>query len=123
MLIFDDQNRPMIIDNIHGPVLTEHMWVLDLTLMDYCLAPLTMFEEITCPSVQLRVRGFEFILPAYWNVLVYDRETTQLDVVELSETAGREFTALVYGPTLSRPQPELITVTNYFVRHKNVHHH
>lgn len=120
MLIFDETNRPIILDSIHGPTLSDHMWVLDFTMMDFTLAQLNMLEEIVCPSIQVRVNGFEFILPANWNILVYDQDTAQMDVIELSEAAGREFTALVYGPKMGRPTPAPIMVTNYFVEYKNV---
>lgn len=120
MLIFNENNEPVIMNSIHGPTLTDHFWVLDLSILDYTLAPLVMVEEVICPSMQLRINGFEFILPANWTVLVYDRETSQLDVVQLSETAGREFTALVYGPNKPYPTPATITVVNYFIEHKNV---
>lgn len=120
MLIFDENASPVIIDSIYGPTLTDHMWVLDLTMMDYTLVPLVMLEETICPSMQVRIRGFEFVLPANWTILVYDKETSQLDVVLLSETAGREFTALVYGPTKPTVIPGQIIVTNYFTEYKNV---
>jgi len=120
MIIFDETNHPIILDNINGPTISEYLWALDLTIMDYTLIPLYMLEETTCPSMQLCVNGFDFILPAYWNILVYDQDTAQLDVVELAETAGREFTALVYGPKARRPSPVKIQVTNYFVEYRNV---
>lgn len=120
MLIFDERNRPTILESIHGPTIAEHMWVLDLTMMDFTLAPLVMLEETICPAVQVRVSGFEFILPANWNILVFDTETTQLDVIELSEAAGREFTALVYGPSMGRPSPSTISITNYYNEYANV---
>ena len=120
MLIFDENAQPIIIDNIYSPTPTDHMWVLDLSIMDYTLVSLTMLEEVICPSIQVRIQGFEFVLPANWNILVYDRETSQLDVVALSETAGREFTALIYGPNKPYPTPATIMVTNYFIEHKNV---
>jgi hypothetical protein len=120
MLLFDDHNHPIILDNIHGPTVTEYMWVLDLSIMDFTLTPLLMLEEVYCPSIQFQINGFEFILPADWNILVCDAETTQLDVVELSEAAGREFTAVVYGPTCHQPDSAGIIVTNYFIEHKNV---
>lgn len=120
MLIMDENAQPVILDNIHSPTPTSHKWVLDLSIMDYTLAPLPMLEEIVCPSIQIRVQGFEFILPAYWNILVYDKDTSQLDVVMLAETAGKEFTALIYGPSKIYPSPATITVTNYLFEHKNV---
>jgi hypothetical protein len=120
MLIFDGESQPIILDSINGPTVSEYMWVLDLTQKDFMLAELTMLEEVVCPSIQLMVRGFQFILPANWNILVYDRDTAQLDVVELADAAGREFTAMAYGPTKTKPDPALITVTNYFVEYKNI---
>lgn len=120
MLIFDGDSQPIILDSINGPTVTEHMWVLDLNMTDFTLTPLLMLEEVVCPSIQIMIKGFQFILPANWNILVYDRETAQLDVVELAETAGREFTAMVYGPNKSQAEASIVTVTNYYVEHKNV---
>lgn len=120
MLIFDGDSKPTILDSIHGPTLSEHMWVLDLTMPDFTMAPLLMLEEVVCPSIEIMVNGFQFTLPANWNILVYDRDTAQLDVVELAECAGREFTAMVYGPNKSSASPAIVTVTNYFIEHKNV---
>lgn len=120
MLIFDGNSQPIIVDSIHGPTVAEHMWVLDLSALDFMLAPIVMLEEAHCPTVQVMVRGFQFLLPADWNVLVYDRETAQLDVVELSEAAGREFTALTYGPKKASPSPAVVTITDYHAERKNV---
>lgn len=120
MLVFNDVAQPVILDNIYTPTTTDYIWVLDLNIMDFTLSPLVMLEETICPSMQLIVRGFEFVLPANWNILVYDQETSQLDVVELAETAGREFTAFVYGPTRPFPIPAVIQVTNYFLEYRNV---
>lgn len=120
MLIFDDQSQPIILDNIYSPVPTSHMWVLDLQMMDYTLSPLVMLEETNCSSMQIAINGFEFILPSFWSILVYDTETSQLDLIELSDATGKEFTAAVYGPNQHRINPGKITVTNYFIEHKNV---
>jgi hypothetical protein len=120
MLIFDGDSNPLILEDIYTPTIADHFWVLDLTLLDFTLAPLVSWEEVVCPTLVLSVNGFNFCLPANWNVLVYDKETSQLDVVELSEACGREFTALGYGPKHSRQVPITITVINYYVEHKNV---
>ena len=120
MFVFDDANNTIILDSIHVSTPTEFCWVLDLTLMDYTLTPLTSLEEVVCPSLKLRINGFEFILPASWNILVYDTDTSQLDVVEISETCGKEFTALVYGPTSGFASPGTISVVDYYVEHRNV---
>lgn len=120
MLIFDTNASPVIIDSIHTPVATDYLWVLDLDMMDFTLAPLTVLGEIVCPSLEVLIKGFKFILPADWNILVYDRETSQLDVIQLAEAAGKEFTAFTYGPTKLSPSPAIIAVTNYMLEYKNV---
>jgi len=123
MLIFDNESRPVILDNVNGPCVATHMWVLDLNMeggMDFTMAPLLILEEIVCPSVSVRINGAEFIAPAYWNILVFDKETRQLDVVNLSEAAGKEFTALIYGPRKTVATGGIITITNYFLESKNV---
>lgn len=120
MLIFDDNARPLILDSIYVPMVTEHFWVLDLEMMDYTLAPLTILEEIVCPSVKVRVDGFEFFLPASWNMLAYDEETSQLDVVQLANAAGKSFTAVVYGPDCTMIKPGHVSVVDYSPAHVNV---
>lgn len=120
MLIFDENSTPVILENIQDPVLTSHMWVLDLSILDYTLSPIIMLEETICSSIQVSINGFDFILPASWNILIYDQETTQLDIIELAEAAGKEFTAFIHGPNSSSYLPGKISITNYFIEHKNV---
>lgn len=120
MFIFDNDSQPLILDSIYAPCVTDHFWVLDLIMRDYTLVPLQVLEEIVCPTVVARIQGFDFIAPANWNILVYDRDTTQLDTVTLAEAAGREFTALVYGPHCSAPQAGEITIVDYAPEYKNI---
>lgn len=120
MLIFDNNNDAIVLESIYTPTDTEYIWVLDLAMMDYTLAPLLVLEEVVSPSIELLVGGFAFTLPTNWNILVVDVETMQIDVVEVSELAGKEFVALVYGPDQTRIETEVITVTNYHPNYVNV---
>ena len=96
------------------------MWVLDLCAMDFMLAPIQILEEITSSSVALNVRGFTFVLPSHWFMLIYDRETMQLDVVKTSDLAGSEFNALVYGPAKSKPESAVVRVVDYLPQYSNI---
>jgi hypothetical protein len=89
-------------------------------MMDFTLAPLLVFEEVICPTITLLVRGVTFELPANWNILITDDETYQLDVVEISELAGKEFKALVYGMEMTNIELEPIQVIDYQPNHQNV---
>ena len=113
-------SQPIILDDLCAPVLSDHFWVLDLNIQDYTLTPLQVLEEVLCPTVVLRIEGFDFEVPAAWNILVYDYDTTQLDAVSLAEAAGREFTAMVFGPSLSMPRASKISVVDYFMERKHV---
>jgi hypothetical protein len=120
MLIFNENNDAIILDSIQGPMPSEYMYVLDLSMMDFTLAPLLIFEEVICPTIAVTIRGFTFELPANWNILVTDEETLQLDVVEVSELAGKEFRAMVYGMNMSMAEMEKITVVDYFPNFRNI---
>ncbi len=120
MLIFDENNDAIMLDNIQGPVLSQYMYVLDLNMMDFTLSPLLVFEEVICPTIVLKIKGFDFELPANWNILISDEETYQLDVVEISELAGKEFKALVYGMNMINVALETIQVIDYISNHQNV---
>jgi len=113
MLIFDNNNKAVLLDSIHTPTPSEFFWVLDFEMMDYTLTPLTGLEEMIVPVIEVMVNGFKFALPANWNMLVVDDDTYQLDVTEVSDLAGREFNAMIYGPDLTNGELAVITVTDY----------
>jgi len=120
MLIFDSNDDVLILDNIYTPTSADYFWVLDLNMLDFTLAPLLVLEETVCPTIEVQVLGFRFNLPATWNVLVTDPETMQLDVVEVSEIAGKQFHVFIHGPRKPRMETGTITVTDFFLTRKNV---
>jgi hypothetical protein len=120
MLIFDNNSRPILLDSIFVPTLTDHFWALDLNIKDFTLTPLTMLEEIVCSTVVIRVEEFDFAVPANWNILIFDEETSQLDVVEIHNMSGKQFSAFVFGPNMSNVRPAKVSLLNYLPEHKNV---
>jgi len=113
MLFLNDTNRTVIIENIYTPILSDSFWVLDLEMMDYTITPLLTLEEIISPSISLQIAGFNFNLPASWNILVCDKDTSQLDLVECSQLAGKDFNAFIYGQNKWKFDSDQIRVTNY----------
>jgi len=120
MLVLDNNNEALILDSIFTPTIIDYIWVLDLNLMDFTLAPLLVLEEIVAKTIELSIDGFRFKLPASWNMLVADRETMQLDVVEIGALAGKEFNALVYGPNATRHELATISMTDYHPAYHNI---
>lgn len=113
MLIFDDENCPIIIDSIYTPVLSNYFWILDFELMDYTITPLLTLEEIVSPSIVLQIAGFSFNVPATWNILVVDNDTSQLDLIETNQLAGKDFSALMFGPNKWKHEYTNIRVINF----------
>jgi hypothetical protein len=101
MLIFNEESQPIILAGISDPNPTEYFWVLDLEMMDYTLASLNVLEEIVCPTVTLEIAGSAFDLPASWNLLIYDEDTSQLDTTTLANAAGEHFGTVIHGPDCS----------------------
>lgn len=120
MLIFDNDNTPIILESVTTPTVAEYIWVLDLNLMDYTLAPLLVLEEIEAKYIEVMIDGFQFPLPATWNILVVDEQTFQLDVVSVKDVAGTDFKALIYGPNMPNFEMATIRATNLYPNHRSV---
>lgn len=120
MLIFDQDNKTVILNSVNDPVVSDSFWVLDLSIMDYKLTKLVALEEMVTPAIEIQIANFKFAVPAKWSILVADSETTQVDCVEARHLAAKDFTALAYGPKSLTAQLPNITVTNYFPQSKIV---
>lgn len=120
MIIVDHKSRPVIFDNLFSPTTTTNFWVLDLEMLDFTLAPLSILEERICPSLRIQANEASFVIPANWNILVYDPETMQIDVASASEIAGRDFYGFGYGANKSLPSPVRLSVIDYYQTYTNI---
>jgi hypothetical protein len=114
MLIFDENTKPIVLSDIHTPTITTHFWILDLDMLDFTIEPLTVFEEIISPAVELKIEDFKFVIPTSWNILIVGDDTCQLDIVEVSKALGKNFNAFVYGNNNASFNCSQIQATNYF---------
>jgi len=120
MLILDDNNKAIVLNSIHVPTSATHFWVLDLQLLDYTLAPLLVLEEIWCPSIAIQIEGYQFSIPATWNLLVMDEDTSQLDIVAIKDIAGKPFKAMVLDHQRNTAHGSQIRVMDYSNESHNV---
>lgn len=120
MKILDENNKIVELVDIAAPIRSEFFWVLDLVQRDYTLAPLAVLEEVTCPTFVIEVAGVSFDVPASWNMLIYDAETSDVDLVPLCEMTGQTFTALGLGPNLALAKPLPVRIMDYKQYTKNV---
>lgn len=120
MNIIDENNEITDLVDITAPVKSEYFWVLDLTIMDYTLTPLAVLEEVTCPTFVVEVAKVTFDIPASWNMLIYDGETGDVDLIPLCEMTGRSFTALGFGPNRALAKPLPVRIIDYKPYSRNV---
>lgn len=88
MLVLPDFNRPYLIDSLTAPVVIKHHWIFNAPQTDFMLEQIKYLEETTGAAVKLRVNNSEFWIPSTWYILVTDRETYQLDTVQVTACAS-----------------------------------
>lgn len=113
MLIFQEDEEVRIIDSIKPVLVDDHYYVLDLDQKDFTLIPLQVIEATTAPAVELLIDGFSFMVPATWNILMCDPETSQLDISEVGAVLGKSFHSFVYGFNMPIVQLHRIEAVNY----------
>lgn len=113
MLISDENSRPVLLKSIEEPVASEYFWVLNLNERDFELAPLVMLEEITTPVLKFSVGKVQFTVPTDWNILIYSPETSQIDIVEVSELTRGDYSAFLMDHKLNRVTKNTINVIDY----------
>lgn len=117
MLIFQESEEITLIDTIKPTLVEDYFWVLDLDQKDFTLAPLNVIEAITAPSVELLIDGFTFVVPATWNILICDPETSQLDISDVGSVLGKSFHSFVYGFNLPIVELHKIEAVGYVPSH------
>lgn len=115
MVISDENSYPVVIDSIDTPLSTNHFWVLDLAAeaRDFLLNPLVMLEEITTPVIAFNINGFVVEAPADWNILIYSPETSQLDIIEISELTRGDYSAFLLDHRNNKVTKNVVNVVDY----------
>lgn len=113
MVILDEYTRPILLDNIDIPTPVNYFWALDLEMMDFTLKELLLSEELTTKTITIVVNGRYLEAPADWNILIYSRETSELDVIELMYLDRQPFSAFLFNHKKNKLVENIITVQEY----------
>ena len=113
MVILDENSEPILLDNIDIPFPVSHFWALDLTLMDFTLKELLLSEELTTQTLGLVINDYYLEAPADWNMLIYSMETSELDIVTLSDLTKHSFSAVVFNHKTDRLVENRVRVVKY----------
>lgn len=121
MILHDENGIPFNITSIKQQIHSNHVWCLDLSVLDYTLKPITILEENTCNTIVLSINNNIVKMPAFWYILVCDPETTQIDCVQASTLSNNTFYALVYGSQMSQTELKPIKVVDWIPADVNVY--
>jgi hypothetical protein len=113
MVISDENTKPVIIDNLYSPIVSDFFWILDLEQKDFALTRLTTIEEHTTPMLVISVFGYAIELPADWNILICSPETSQLDISEIHELSQGSFHSLVLNHATNKIHHAPVKVVHY----------
>lgn len=113
MLCLPDFNRPYLIESLTSPILIKHCWMFSGPLCDFLLSPLQYLEETTGPAYKVRSNNFDFWIPSSWSVLATDRETYQLDTVDMQACATVVHEAVCFVPEEMKLTTSKIHIIDY----------
>lgn len=116
MLIFNEYNETVILDDLCSPITSEFFWVLDLANLDFGLAPLSILEETTSPTITIAVGMTTIEVPANWNILILDDHAGDIDIIPVSWIGHKSFKAFSYGPEVKIPTPVSLRLVDYKVK-------
>lgn len=113
MFITNEENKTFEIKSIDEPINADYFWILDLQEQDWLLSKLVMLEEFYTPTLTLNIKGNLIELPAEWNILVYSNETSDVDMVQVSDLTKSEFTVFLYDFRSSKVVEQSCKVVAY----------
>lgn len=113
MVIADENSYPIMIDSIDTPLPIDHFWILDLEERDFRLSNLIMLEEITTPVIAFNVSGYVVEAPADWNILIYSPDTSQIDIIEVSELTRGDYSAFLFDHKHNKVMKNVVNVVDY----------
>ncbi len=90
-------------------------------MKDFKLTNIPYIEETKGPSVELLISGFRFIVPASWNIMVCDEETSLLDTIPISTCSSANYQALLMSAKDSQVRMVDIDVIDFHPNYSCYH--
>lgn len=116
MIICDEHNNRLNINDIHDIEKypnSEFFWTLDLQEKDWFLSKLSLIEDHESRTLTLDFEGVLVELQADWHILVFSPETSEVDLVMVSDLTRTNFDIFVYNPSKHRVINKKVKVVNY----------
>lgn len=101
MRILTTDNSTFEMNNIPDEVGDIRYCVLDYTdqsNVDYIFIPLLFMESFNSPAVDLRLGKYRVQMPIDWSIVIGDKNSGELEIVQLKQINDREFEAFAINP-------------------------
>lgn len=126
MLICNENNKVISVDQIDSIINCNNLnknyfWIFNLDILEFTLDTAKYIAETTCESILLEINGYMLAFPTYWNILVFDEDTTQLDVAEISDLSTANFTPFIYNWKESKHKLGNVITMDYKPLYKNTY--
>lgn len=113
MIICDENYKATALNNVDDDISVEYFWTLDLADKDWYLNKLSLLEESYTRTLSVQFGYVTLDLPADWNILVYSKETSEVDMVEISDLTKTPFDIMCYCPKKHTVVSVPVKVVNY----------
>lgn len=101
MRILTTDNSTFEMNNIPDEVGDIRYCVLDYTdqsNVDYIFIPLLFMESFNSPAVDLRLGKYRIQMPIDWSIVIGDKNSGELEIVQLKQINDRDFEAFSINP-------------------------
>jgi hypothetical protein len=112
MRILTEENKSLSMNDVPDEVDDLRYCVLDYTdhaNIDYIFIPLIFLETFNKPCVDLRVGKYRIQLPSDWSIVIGDKNSGEVEILNLKQLNDRPFDAFVLNP-LSGYIPEFLDI-------------
>ncbi len=113
MIICDENNKPIHLTGVDDKIISEYFWTLDLNKKDWFLNKLSLLEECYTRVLSVKFGNTILDIPADWYILVFSKETSEVDMVEISDLTRTAFSVVTYNPNKHSINDIDIKVINY----------
>lgn len=112
MRILTVDNAPFSMNDVPDEVDDIRYCVLDYTddkNVDYVFIPLLFLESFNRSAVDLRIGKHRILMPSDWSVVIGDKNSGELEVLNLKQINDREFNVFAINP-ITGYMPEFLDI-------------
>lgn len=113
MKILTPENKPFDMNDIPNEIDDVRYCVLDYSNqndVDYYFIPLIFLDNFPRPAADLQLGPYRVQLPLDWSIMICDKHSGAMEILELKNINDREFDAWAFNP-INGYMPSFLPIT------------